>query len=49
LLELPKKAEATPGNEFNQTKFHDFILEHGLLPPDLMEKAVLEDLIPAKY
>jgi uncharacterized protein (DUF885 family) len=32
--------------KFDQKKFHDFILAQGLLPPDLMRKAVLEDFIP---
>jgi hypothetical protein len=27
-------------------EFHDFILGQGLLPPDLMRKAVLEDFVP---
>ena len=32
--------------KFNQKKFHDFILAQGLLPPDLMRKAVMEDFVP---
>ncbi|MEA3174625.1 MAG: hypothetical protein QOF42_2036, partial [Gammaproteobacteria bacterium] len=31
-----------------QNKFHDFILEQGLLPPDLLRKAVLEEFIPSQ-
>jgi uncharacterized protein (DUF885 family) len=46
LLALRKDAEAALGNRFNQKKFHDFILAQGLLPPDLMRKAVMEDFIP---
>jgi Bacterial protein of unknown function (DUF885) len=48
LLELRKETEAALGPKFNQLKFHDFILAQGLLPPDLMRKAVLEDFIPSQ-
>ena len=47
LLELRKETEAALGARFDQKRFHDFILSQGLLPPDLMRKAVLEDFIPA--
>jgi len=33
------------GEKFKQKKFHDFILAQGLLPPDLMRKAVMEDFV----
>jgi hypothetical protein len=42
LIGLRKETEAALGSKFNQKKFHDFILAQGLLPPDLMRKAVLE-------
>jgi len=32
----------------DQKKYHDFILAQGLLPPDLMRKAVLEEFVPAQ-
>jgi uncharacterized protein (DUF885 family) len=48
LLSLRKEAESQLGSRFNQKKFHDFILSQGLLPPDLMRKAVLEDFIPSQ-
>jgi len=38
--------ETALGAKFNQKKFHDFILEQGLLPPDLMRKAVMEEFVP---
>jgi hypothetical protein len=47
LLQLRKDTEAALGTKFDQKKFHDFILAQGLLPPDLMRKAVMEDFIPA--
>ncbi len=46
LIGLRKEVEAALGTKFNQKKFHDFILAEGLLPPDLMRKAVLEDFVP---
>ena len=48
LLSLRKEVQQQLGPKFNQKKFHDFILEQGLLPPDLMRKAVLEDFVPAQ-
>jgi len=45
LIALRKDVEAKLGNKFNQKKFHDFILAQGLLPPDLMRKAVMEDFV----
>lgn len=47
LLSLRKETEKALGAKFDQKKFHDFILSQGLLPPDLMRKAVLEEFIPA--
>jgi uncharacterized protein (DUF885 family) len=48
LLSLRKETEKALGPKFNQKKFHDFILAQGLLPPDLMRTAVLEDYIPSQ-
>ena len=48
LLALRKETEAALGKKFDQKKFHDFILGQGLLPPDLMRAAVLEEFIPAQ-
>ncbi|HSM85188.1 MAG TPA: DUF885 domain-containing protein, partial [Candidatus Limnocylindrales bacterium] len=42
LLALRKDVEAKMGKKFNLLKFHDFILSQGLLPPDLLRKAVME-------
>jgi uncharacterized protein (DUF885 family) len=48
LLALRKETEAALASKFDQKKFHDFILAQGLLPPDLMRKAVLEEFIPSQ-
>jgi uncharacterized protein (DUF885 family) len=44
LLELRAAAEQQLGARFDPLTFHDIILAQGLLPPDLMKKAVLEQL-----
>lgn len=48
LIALRKDVEAALGPKFNQKKFHDFLLSQGLLPPDLMRKAVMEDFVKAQ-
>ena len=48
LIALRKDTEAALGVKFNQKKFHDFILAQGLLPPDLMRKAVMEQFVPSQ-
>ena len=48
LLALRKETEAALGSKFAAKKFHDFILSQGLLPPDLMRAAVLEEFIPTQ-
>jgi len=49
LIELrgeTEKALAAKGATFDQKKFHDFILAQGILPPDLMRQAVMNDFVP---
>jgi uncharacterized protein (DUF885 family) len=48
LVSLRKEVERALGSKFDQKKFHDFILNQGLLPPDLMRQAVLEDFVPSQ-
>jgi len=45
LLEIRKAAQSALGPKFNVQRFHDFILSEGLLPPNLLRKAVLEDFV----
>lgn len=47
LLELRREVEALLGKRFDQQKFHDFILSQGLLPPELLRKAVMKDFVRA--
>ncbi|HVG32121.1 MAG TPA: DUF885 domain-containing protein [Pyrinomonadaceae bacterium] len=42
LMELRADTEKMMGKRFDQQKYHDFILSQGLLPPDLLRKAVME-------
>jgi uncharacterized protein (DUF885 family) len=44
LMELRDQAQKQLGTRFDPLTFHDTILAQGLLPPDLMKKAVLAEL-----
>ena len=41
LMQLRADVEKAQGASFNQQQYHDFILSQGLLPPDLLRKAVM--------
>jgi hypothetical protein len=45
LLDIRNAAEKALGHKFNVQRFHDFILSEGLLPPNLLRKAVMEDFV----
>jgi hypothetical protein len=45
LLEIRQSAEKALGPKFNGQRFHDFILSQGLLPPNLLRKAVMENFV----
>jgi hypothetical protein len=44
---LRAKTELALGSQFNSQAYHDFIIHQGLLPPELLEKAVTEEFVPA--
>ncbi len=44
LRELRMKAEILLGEKFDQREFHDLVIAQGLLPPKLLETAVLAEL-----
>jgi uncharacterized protein (DUF885 family) len=48
LIGLREDTEKALRSKFNQKKFHDFILAQGLLPPDLLRKATMEEFVPAQ-
>lgn len=45
LREIRSEAEKALGPKFNVQRFHDFILSQGLLPPDVLRKAVMTDFV----
>jgi hypothetical protein len=45
---LRARTELALGPHFNMEAYHDFILRQGLLPPELLRKAVLEDFVKAQ-
>lgn len=48
LLELRMETELALGERFDRKAFNDFLLDQGLLPPDLLAQAVREQFVP-KY
>jgi uncharacterized protein (DUF885 family) len=48
LERLRTEVEMALGDRFNQRKYHDFLLKQGLLPPDMLRQAVLEEFVPAQ-
>ena len=45
LKELRKEAEKAQGKGFDALKYHDFILGQGMVSPELLRKAVVEDYL----
>ncbi len=45
LLQLRKDAQQAMGSKFNVQQYHDFVLSQGLLPPNLLRKAVMEGYV----
>lgn len=45
LMETRQRAELALRDKFSRKDFNDFVLSQGLLPPDLLEKAVMEDFV----
>jgi len=43
---LRAKTELTLGGRLNLQAYHDFIIHQGLLPPDLLDKAVTQEFVP---
>jgi hypothetical protein len=48
LMRLRTEVEMSLGDQFNQRKYHDFLLKQGLLPPELLRQAVLQEFVPAQ-
>ena len=48
LLELRAETELALGDKFDRLAFNNFVIDQGMLPPDLLAKAVRETFIPAQ-
>lgn len=48
LSALRAKVELALPGHFDELAYHDFIVNQGLLPFDLLEKAVMEEFVPAR-
>jgi uncharacterized protein (DUF885 family) len=44
LIELREAVQKQLGDRFDALRFHDLVLSQGMLPPDLMRKAILAEL-----
>ena len=47
-MQLRSQAEMALGPKFDRQRYHDFILSQGLLPPDVLSKAVLTEFVAAE-
>jgi hypothetical protein len=48
MIGLRKDTEKTMAGQFDQLRFHDFILAQGILPPALIRQAVMTELVGGK-
>ncbi|HEY0503292.1 MAG TPA: DUF885 domain-containing protein [Lysobacter sp.] len=48
IMQLRAETELALGDKFNRKAYNDFLLDQGLLPPDLLAKAVREEFVPAQ-
>jgi uncharacterized protein (DUF885 family) len=48
LQALRGQAEVKLQDKFDARAFHDFILDQGLLPPDILKQAVMEEFVPGQ-
>ncbi|HSD70010.1 MAG TPA: DUF885 domain-containing protein, partial [Woeseiaceae bacterium] len=44
---LRTQTELALRDDFDQQAFHDFVLSQGMLPPDLLKSAVMENFVPS--
>lgn len=45
---LRTQAELKMQDAFDQQAFHDFILDQGMLPPDILKSAVMDEFVPSQ-
>jgi hypothetical protein len=47
-LSLRGQVELALGNRFDARSYHEFVLDQGLLPPDLLKEAVMQQYVPSR-
>ena len=47
-LSLRGQVELALGDRFDARSYHDFVLDQGLLPPDLLKEAVMRQYVPSR-
>ena len=47
-MQMKAETEMALGRKFDRLRYHDFILAQGLLPPDLVSRAIREEFVPAE-
>ncbi len=48
IMDLGTETELALGRNFERLAFNNFLLDQGMLPPDLLAKAVREAFVPAQ-
>ncbi|HVT36948.1 MAG TPA: DUF885 domain-containing protein, partial [Nevskiaceae bacterium] len=48
LMETRERAQLALKDKFDRQRFNDYVLGQGLLPPELLQKAVMEDFVPTE-
>lgn len=45
---LRAQTELKLADKFDQQAFHDYVLDQGMLPPDILKKSVMEEFVPGQ-
>jgi uncharacterized protein (DUF885 family) len=48
ILELRMETELALGDRFDRLAFNNFLLDQGMLPPDVLARAVREEFVPTQ-
>ncbi len=48
MMRLRTEVQLILRDRFDQLRFHDFVLAQGLLPPEILRQAVLEEFVPTQ-
>jgi uncharacterized protein (DUF885 family) len=47
-LAIRARAELALGRQFDAMSYHDFVTDQGLVPPELLERAVMDQYVPSR-